>query len=176
MIDEVHVEFLCRDAVFDSLKNWLSGKPGVRLMFLVDSCPYCNRLLIPCNIVDRYRELAVENPVGLHTHLFYPRHWWVDKLVYEQQYNMLSNGVKYLHQIDGDITHFAPGNWKFNRDTVKACHELGLTDFHWHEYPENADTVKWGKKNYGGMNFISSKNHYTHDWTIYMKEGGNTRL
>jgi len=166
MINEVHVEFLCRDHIFESVKKWVVDNPNARLMFLVDSCPHCNRLLIPCDILERYSELAETNPIGLHTHLFYPRHWWVDSLTYDQQYNMLLNGIKYLHPIDDDITHFAPGNWRFNKDTIDACHKLGLTNFHWHEHEDSHETVEYAKENYD-MNFISSKGRYTHDWTIH---------
>lgn len=167
MINEVHVEFLCRDPIFESVKKWILDKPDARLMFLVDSCPHCNRLLIPCDILERYGELAETNPIGLHTHLFYPRHWWVDNLTYEQQYDMLLNGIKYLHTVDDDITHFAPGNWRFTKDSITACHELGLLNFHWHEHEENRGIVEWGKREYPDMDFTSAKGHYTHDWTIH---------
>ncbi len=166
MINEVHVEFLCRDLIFKSVKEWILDKPGARLMFLVDSCPHCNELLIPCDILERYRELAETNPIGLHTHLFYPRHWWVDNLTYDQQYDMLLNGLKYLRPIDDEITHFAPGNWRFTRDSIRACHELGLLNFHWHDGPHNRETVTWAQKHYKDINFISAKGRYTHDWTI----------
>lgn len=145
-------------------------------MFLVDSCPHCNKLLIPCDIIKRYRDLAERNPIGLHTHLFYPRHWWVEKLTYNQQYDMLLNGIKYLQPISDDITHFAPGNWQFTRNSIKACHELGLLNFHWHGYKENRDTVEWAKRNYADMKFISARNHYTHDMTIHIKDGGHARV
>ena len=58
MINEVHIEFLCRDPIFKSVKKWIQDKPDARLMFLVDSCPHCNRMLLPCDLLERYGELT----------------------------------------------------------------------------------------------------------------------
>ena len=169
MISEVHVEFICRDGIWTSLRTWAAQNPQARLMLLIDSCPHCEHRLFPCDVKSRYWKLSHANPIGLHTHLFYPRHWWVDNLTYDQQYTMLRNGVSFLEELNIKTTHFVPGNWRFNRDSVEACYELGLLDFHWHEHEDNKETVEWAKKIYKDMTFISAKGCYTHDWTIHHK-------
>ena len=167
MITEVHVEFICRDELYVSLREWAIKNPQARMMLLADSCPHCFSALSPCDVRERYRKLSTTNPIGLHIHLFYPRHWWVDSFTYEQQHIIIENGLKTLSACNGKTTHFAPGNWKFNKDTVRACHELNLLNFHWHEYEDNKETVEWAQKHYKDMIFISAKGHYTHDWTIH---------
>lgn len=174
MVNEVHLEFVCRDEVYEALKRWLPRNPEARLMLLIDSCPHCNHYLFPCGIEKtrrRYKELIECAPIGLHTHLFYQRHWWVSTLTYEQQYELLQNGVKFIESCGGETSHFAPGNWQFNKDTIMACHELGLTNFHWHEHERNKNVVAWAKKNLKKFRFISTVKNYTHDWTIHKTTG-----
>lgn len=170
MIKEVHVEFACRDPIYAALKRWIPTHPQARLMLLVDSCPHCQHLLFPCHVYGRYKTLAALAPVGLHVHLAFNRHWWVSQLTYEEQYLMLQNGVEFLKDCGVEPSHFVPGNFKFDKDTLKACYALGLTIFHWEEREENKPTVSWAKEEYPRMQFVSALKCYTHDWTIHEKE------
>jgi len=89
---------------------------------------------------------------------------------------MLENGLKTLRDCGIKTSHFAPGNWKFNKDTIRACHELSLLNFHWHEHEDNQQTVEWARKVYADMNFISAKGRYTHDWSIHHKHSVLVRV
>lgn len=169
VISEVHVESAWDNLIYKSLKHWIPKHPDARLMLIVDTCPFCFHILVPYDLHKRYRELARLASVGLHVHLSSRGRWHVNALSYSQQYVMLKNGVNYLKECGIETSHFAAGHFDFNKDTVKACHILGLTNIHYLEFEKDKETIAWAEKEYPDITFISAVKRFTHDCTIYTR-------
>lgn len=169
IIHEVHVEHVGRLDVYASLKQWALKNPKARLMLMVDLCPSCNFILL-CHLTQiRFAELSKSSPIGLHVHLSLRGKWSVTEMSYEQQYNMLKTAVEYLKECGLTTSHFAAGHFDFNKDSINACHELGLTNFHYLNFRKDKLVVEWAKKEYPNMVFISAVKVFTHDITIHSK-------
>lgn len=169
VISEVHVESAWDNLIYTSLKHWIPKHPDARLMLIVDTCPFCSHVLVPYDLHKRYRKLAGLASVGLHVHLSSRGRWHVDALSHYKQMVMLLNGVNYLKECGIETSHFAAGHFDFNKDTVKACHKLGLTNFHYHDFPKDKPVVEWAEKECPNIAFISAVNVFTHDITIHSK-------
>jgi len=167
IIHEVHVEHIDRLDVYASLRKWTLKNPKARLMLMVDMCPFCTFILL-CHLAQtRFAELSKSSPVGLHVHLSRRGKLALTEMSYKQQYDMLKKAVEYLKECGITTSHFAAGHFDFNKDTVKACHELGLTNIHYHEFERDKETIALAKKEYPSIKFISAVKLFTHDYTIF---------
>jgi len=185
---EVHVERCSQPEVYGQIKRWVLTHHSVRLLFVGTGKyrPSCKQL----------NALAKISPIGLHTHLAFfsikdqIEHFRkikesfakkaeiltdiMDSKTYEYQYAKIKTGLDYFNDCGlKNITHFTAGNFCFNKDTIKACHLLGLTNFHWTIYPnwsnKTKDRIKnlvtWGKNTYKDMEFIYVK-AWVHDRSL----------
>lgn len=171
--EEIHVESIEVDETYVKLLNYLNEHPKVRLMLLVKDWPNVTTTKL---VRERYAQLRKLNyTFGLHVHIAVKSE--INNVPYEDQLMAIRFGRDFLAGLNITTTHFAPGWFSYNRDTLKACHDLGLTYFHttyfdhisvstyshlWQGLTRNTNTEDW--KDWG-VEPVPVKG-YVHDWEL----------
>jgi len=171
--EEIHVESIEVNETYLKLLNYLHEHPKVRLMLLVKCWPNLTTTKL---VGERYAQLRKLNcRFGLHVHIAVKSE--INNVPYEDQLKVIRFGHDFLAGLNITTTHFAPGWWSYNRDTMKACQELGLTYFHitYFDYvstltyfhlrqglTSNINIEDW---EYWGVKVVPVK-EYVHDWEL----------
>jgi len=130
--EEMHVEALHNDRVFERLLLYAKKHPDIWYMVMIDyenskaragglkmsEEEYADKVLGRTKILS-----GIAKNIGLHPHLYIP---YEDPLSYEAQKNEISRVKGLFDQIGIRASHISFGYWTWDENTVKICDELGL--------------------------------------------------
>lgn len=149
---EIHVERIYQNETWVKLQAYCLEHADVMLMLKVQywDSPEQNKL-----VRARYGQLAeLGNPLGLKVNIAIDAE--INTVPYEDQYRVIRFGRDYLAGLGITVTHFAPGWWSFNMDTVQACKDVGFTHFHvWHKQAQPLENIE-----------VVAVENYVHDWEL----------
>lgn len=124
--DEIHVERAYDNDTWARLWAYCLDHQDVTLMLLVKywDTPHQNML-----VRERYAKLLeLNNSLGLKVYIAVESE--INAIPYEDQHRAIRFGRDYLEGLNINVTHFAPGWWSYNNNTVEACRATGLVNFH----------------------------------------------
>ncbi|KXA90701.1 hypothetical protein AKJ57_03970 [candidate division MSBL1 archaeon SCGC-AAA259A05] len=163
--EEIHVEDIFLDETYDKLLNYVKNHECICMLSTLNEFEYCkanhaielNKNEFEKKLRERYSELKEHCRIGLHTHL--ARGKSIERLDYGEQRKKIRNGIDFLESLGIETSHFAPGWWSWNQNTIKACKDLGIKHFH---------LVRGQRGNFDegeGIELVTV-NHYCHDFNL----------
>jgi len=127
MVSEVHVQEIW--LYYNHLVEWCKQNPKPMLMLTVQKNGNFGWTEHKEEIITLYSQLktVVDNPFGLHVHHTRGRAF----APYSYQYELIKYGKELLKEIGIPINDHTSGWSQNNEDTVKACYDVGIMNFHY---------------------------------------------
>lgn len=132
---EIHVENVFLPQVYESLLGYLKNNDPWLMLITPNEYEFCKSKHKLQTTRDEFADLLREKyapfkgrKVGLHTH--FAARQSIDTLSLERQIDEVERGKRFLEEMEFEIDRLAPGNWAWNEDTLRACRENGIENFH----------------------------------------------
>jgi hypothetical protein len=139
-IAEIHVELIHEDVVYAKLLTFLEGHRGLLLALLTPvNYEFCQTNVGLNMTKEQYTEILTERYLTLknftarfsiHVHFCYPSYLLQKYYSYQKQFEMIKEAKEFFESLGLPTTDFTPGWFVYNNDTILACHNLGIANFH----------------------------------------------